>query len=358
MGQDSGLEYVPEYLSEESKRRLRQLGKESEPEPGPIEVNEYLIRHWCETLEDGNPLYLDGEYARSQGYRDVIAPPGSIMTTFAMPYRWPWPPAGREPQRHIHYDVKEALDLPVGIITEVEVEYSAPLQVGDRLNVSQRLTSVSEWKRTRLGEGHFWTMERLYRNQNKELIATERMTAFGYGREGSPVESRENVGGWSPAVEQAIEARRSGYTPAAPRTLSWDDVEEGQELPELVMPFTVTRAVYLASATRDFSPQHSNRDYAQNQSKAHDVFVNTPFNLGMVSRFLTDWAGPQSIVRRLKIAMRDNLCAGDDMVITGRVERKYVEAGEHRIDVEVLISTREKPVTPCGATLALRHRSE
>jgi hypothetical protein len=123
------------------------------------------------------------------------------------------------------------------------------------------------------------------------------------------------------------------------------------------MPITVTRCVYLASATRDFSPQHSNRDYAQQRSKTKDVFVNTPFNMAMVSRFATDWAGPRSTVRRLKVAMRGNVCAGDDMMITGRVTRKYAEDGEQRVDLDIMISTQEGPVTPCSATLALPSRS-
>jgi hypothetical protein len=119
------------------------------------------------------------------------------------------------------------------------------------------------------------------------------------------------------------------------------------------MPFTTTRAAYLASATRDFSPQHSNREYAQERSNAKDVFVNTPFNMGMISRFLTDWAGPKSTVRKMKIAMRGNVCAGDDMIITGRVTKKYQEDDEHRIDLDVTIATQDGPVTPCTATLVL-----
>jgi acyl dehydratase len=358
MAQEAVLDYIPEYLSEDAKRKLLESTRESEPEAAPLEVNEYLIRHWCETVEDGNPLYLDEEFAKSQGLRGLMAPPGSIMTAFTTPFRWPWPPGGHEPQRHIHYDIKDLLDLPVGIITDVEMQYYEPLQVGDRVSVSQRLVSISPWKKTRLGEGHFWTMDRLYRNQEAELVARERMTAFGYGRDsGTQRAAGGSGGGWSPAVEEAIQGEKTGYGSPAFRDRFWEDVQEGEELPELVMPITVTRCVYLASATRDFSPQHSNRDYAQQRSKTKDVFVNTPFNMAMVSRFATDWAGPRSTVRRLKVAMRGNVCAGDDMMITGRVTRKYAEDGEQRVDLDIMISTQEGPVTPCSATLALPSRS-
>jgi acyl dehydratase len=356
MAAEPALDFVPEDLSADAKRELQALARESEPEPAAIEVNEYLIRHWCETLEDGNPLYLDDAYARARGFRGVVAPPGSVMTTFAMPLRWPWPPGGREPAPHIHYQVKELLNLPVGIITTIEVEVGVPLQLGDRVRVSQRLVSVSPWKKTRVGEGHFWTMDRLYRNQDGALVLRERMTAFGYGRQAATPGAAASKGGWSPAVEEVIRGAETGYRPAPARDRFWEDVTEGEELPRLVMPITTTRCVYLASATRDFSPQHSNREYAQERSKTKDVFVNTPFNLGMISRFCTDWAGPRSTVRRMQMAMRDNVCAGDDMILTGRVLRRYVEAGEHRVDLEIVIATQAGPVTPCGATLALPTR--
>jgi hypothetical protein len=76
----------------------------------------------------------------------------------------------------------------------------------------------------------------------------------------------------------------------------------------------------------------------------------------MISRFLTDWGGPRSTVRRMEMTMRDNVCAGDDLIMTGRVVRRYEEAGDHRVDVEIVIATQAGPVTPCGATLALPTR--
>jgi acyl dehydratase len=357
-GDDAVLDYVPEYLPAANQEQLRALTLESAPEEAAVEVDEYLIRHWCETLEDGNPLYLDADYARSRGFDGLVAPPGSVMTTFALPYRWPWP-RDHEPARHIHYAIKELLDLPVGIIQGIEVEIGLPLQVGDRVSVSQRLVSISPWKKTRLGEGHFWTMDRLYRNQLGELVLRERMSAFGYGRAETPVatpaagtEAAER-GGWSPPVEDAIAGARTGYRPPPLRELSFEDVAEGDVLPPLTMPITLTRCVYLASATRDFSPQHSNRDYARERSRTKDVFVNTPFNLGMISRYLTDWSGPSGVVRRIQMAMRGNVCAGDDMILTGTVTKKSVVDGEGRVDVEVIISTQDGPVSPCQTTVVL-----
>jgi hypothetical protein len=201
-------------------------------------------------------------------------------------------------------------------------------------------------------------MERVYRNQRGEVAAREKLTAFGYGREQGAAPAQSSSGGWSPAVEEAIRGEETGYQPPAFTERFWEDVNEGDELPTLTMPITLTRQAYLASATRDFSPQHSNRDYAQQRSKTKDVFVNTPFNLGIVSRYATDWGGPRSAVKTMKIAMRRNVCAGDDMIVSGHVAKKYEAGGEHRVDLEIMISTQEGPATPCSATVALPIRSD
>ena len=40
------------------------FGKESPPETGVDGVSKEMIRHWCEAMEDGNPLYTDEGYAK------------------------------------------------------------------------------------------------------------------------------------------------------------------------------------------------------------------------------------------------------------------------------------------------------
>ncbi|MBW1688432.1 MAG: hypothetical protein JRS35_25635, partial [Deltaproteobacteria bacterium] len=50
MSEEGTLDFIPEDLSDEAKATLQALSVESEPELAPLEVNEYSIRHWCETL--------------------------------------------------------------------------------------------------------------------------------------------------------------------------------------------------------------------------------------------------------------------------------------------------------------------
>lgn len=163
-------------------------------------------------------------------------------------------------------------------------------------------------------------------------------------------------GGWHNAIEDCIQGERTGYQPPAPQSLYWEDVREGDELPQLMMPITVTRCVYMASASRDFAPQHHNREYAQGFAKTKDMFLGTHFNSGMMSRFMTDWGGPESTVRRIKLGMRRSICAGDDMIVTGQVAKKYFQDGEHRVDLDIQVSTQDGPAYECLGTLTLATR--
>lgn len=366
---------IPAYVSQENRRKILELARESEREVSQVECCEYLIRHWCETVEDGNPLYLDEAYARSRGFRGLVAQPGMLICTLTLPYRWPWPEGYRN-QRLIHFTLKELLELPVGILANYEKWFYEPVQVGDRLSTTVRLRSLSPWKRTRLGEGYFTTIETSYYNQNGVLVARSDTTLFSYGgRRGAaegPGERRREPpstvadqapapppdadavrGGWHNATEECLESWRTGWQARPTADLYWEDVAVGDELPKLVMPITVTRCALMASASRDFAPQHHNTWYAHHRSRTRDMFLGTHFNLGMMSRFLTDWTGPQGRVRRIQLAMRRSICAGEDMILTGRVKEKYEKEGERRVDLDVAIDSDRGTAYQAGGTVAL-----
>jgi acyl dehydratase len=351
-------EWIPAHLSAPARQALVDLTRPSAAHGTEIECSEHLIRHWCETVEDGNPLYLDTEYAQSLGFAGIVAPPALAMATLSIPYRWPWPPKKHVPTTNLHYQVKKIMNLPVGVVVDTEIEFVRHLEPGDTLTQVTRLVSMTGPKRTRLGEGYFWVLEFISSNQRDQVVFVTRLTMFAYNPAGNATHptgdnpDEEAPDGRHPATEACLEANRGTETHSID-TVYWDQVEVGDPLPPLFMPVTVTRCVMLASATRDFAPHHHNRDYAQNEVQARDMFLNTPFNLGLLSRFVTDWAGPRGTVRRLRLAMSQNICAGDDMTINGRVSRKFVDGDNHGVDIEIVVSTQDGPAYGASASVLL-----
>jgi 3-oxo-4,17-pregnadiene-20-carboxyl-CoA hydratase beta subunit len=116
----------------------------------------------------------------------------------------------------------------------------------------------------------------------------------------------------------------------APRTLTYDEVEVGDALPELVVPITATAIVAGAIASRDYQEVHHDRDLAI-QRGSRDIFMNILTTNGYVGRYVTDWAGPEALLRRVDIRLGAPNHPGDSMRMTGRVVEK--DDGELRVEV-------------------------
>ena len=104
-------------------------------------------------------------------------------------------------------------------------------------------------------------------------------------------------------------------------TLSYDEVKVGDELPPLDVPLTTTLIVGTALASRDYTPVHHDKAVAQAQGM-DDVFMNILTTNGYVGRFVTDWAGPEGLLRSVDIRLGAPNYAGDTMKMTGRVKEK------------------------------------
>jgi acyl dehydratase len=111
-------------------------------------------------------------------------------------------------------------------------------------------------------------------------------------------------------------------------------VHVGDELPAVAVDVTATVIVAGAIATRDFMPVHHDRDYA-NQQGAPDIFMNIISTNGHCSRFLTDWAGPDAMVKRLSIRLGVPTFPGTTLTFTGRVERVEEAGSERLVDVSL-----------------------
>jgi hypothetical protein len=126
---------IPDYVTPGNRKRILELSRPNEKEISQVECSEYLIRHWLETVEDANPLYNDREYARSRGFRDIIAQPGMNICTLVMPYRWPMAEFHKTRQL-LHFEVKELLELPVGILANYETFFYRPVEIARNWSVA------------------------------------------------------------------------------------------------------------------------------------------------------------------------------------------------------------------------------
>ena len=163
-------------LSEETIKKY--MGIDSEVVEGPDAVCSQMIRHWCEVMQETNPLYSDEQYAASSRYGEIIAPPMQVQVYTMNPL---WPKTARQPN---------PMELLIGelnkagytsiVATEQVQEYFEPMKIGDRISYTVSVDKVSPEKQTVRGPGYFVTFLYTFTNQRNQVVCKQSFTILAY----------------------------------------------------------------------------------------------------------------------------------------------------------------------------------
>ena len=115
--------------------------------------------------------------------------------------------------------------------------------------------------------------------------------------------------------------------------LDWNDIRVGDAVTPMRIDVTATVIVAGAIASRDYMPVHHDREYANTQG-APDIFMNILTDNGYCSRFLTDWAGPEAMVRKVAIRLGAPSHPGSTLDFSGTVIGKSRQGGEGIVEIE------------------------
>ena len=159
-------------------------GKVLDAGPGDVECERGYIVHWVESTENANPLYWDELVARelTGGW---VAPPSMLSV-------WMRPLMFKPNNRHgageqirpleMHFRLKDAFELPEGIVTANEIVFGVPVRPGDVISTKQTVAEIGDVRTNRLGTGRPWTIDVTYTNQRGEVVAVESYRMFCYVR--------------------------------------------------------------------------------------------------------------------------------------------------------------------------------
>jgi uncharacterized OB-fold protein/acyl dehydratase len=140
-------------------------------ERAPDDVNAAMIRHWCAALGDTNPVYVDDEAAKANGFDGIVAPPTMLQAWVMAPGPGAPRRGGDDPQAQL-MALLEGAGFKSVVATNCEQEYVRYLRPGDRLTMRKTIDSVSEEKTTGLGVGHFVTTRQSYYDAAGELVGS------------------------------------------------------------------------------------------------------------------------------------------------------------------------------------------
>ncbi|MFC1918144.1 MaoC family dehydratase N-terminal domain-containing protein [Chloroflexota bacterium] len=132
-------------------------------------IEDGMIKRFAGAIGDENPLYYDADFARRNGFPDIIAPP-----TFV--FEWHHHEALWADENGVYID-----DYPLPnrfVRAGSEYEFTRPLYPGDIITTRSKIMEVYEKTRASGEKMIFIISESTYANQDEEVLGIQRGTAI------------------------------------------------------------------------------------------------------------------------------------------------------------------------------------
>jgi acyl dehydratase len=335
-----------------------------------------MIRNFAYGLGDANPLWMDEEYAKKTRYGCIVAPPyWPVSVAVMVPHGLPGLPSFHRSDNW---------------------EFYKPVLVGDTLKAENIFTGFEEKQSKSLGRIILMYQDRNYYNQRDELVA--KCTGCTMNTEGGGIQKGGRHSGvqlphpWQEEELKKIEDEILAEQVRGARVRYWEDVEVGDELPQLVRgPLSdadifaffaghgggiaiVSHGIALATYRRH--PTWGFRDpethamepavaFHWNKHIAKAMDLPYPCDMGIQRHcflivLLTHWQGDEGWLKRCRAEFHGFFFLSDVIRIGGRVTKKYIdEDGDHCVDIDsYAMNQRGEEIMPGKSTIALPSREK
>jgi acyl dehydratase len=364
-------------ITEEGLRKLREM-KGTKLRLGMMQNNELVceetLRKFVNGLGDTNPLWRDKEHAQNTRFGTLVAPPSWLYSVFG---------AG------IMHGLPGVHSFHAGD----DWEFYKPVFLGDRIRPEAIAQGYEEIKGSHFAAQMIKQLqERRYYNQRDELVAkalrwnmrTERRST----REKGKYKDIQLPHPWTDEELRRIEDEILAEQIRSSEPRYWEDVEIGEELPQLVKgPHSFENELAWHAGTVGFMVsssialrlyrKHPAWAYRDPDSKALEPMASVhwlktaanhaglpyPYAVGMqinawLIQFLTDWVGDEGWLKRCYAEYRSFVYMSDVIWFKGKVTDKHVDdEGEYCVDIETnSYNQRNQKVVPGKATVILPSR--
>ena len=323
------------------------------------------VRHFCWGLGDENPLFCDPEYGARSRWQSALAPGCflyTVDTTVVAPKL-----------RGIQW-----------LYGGTDWEWYHPIRHRDHFSVRARLIDAVEKQGSKANKFIIQTGEVLYTNQHGALICralgSTARTARAQAKDGLKYAARATHRYTPDELEHiahAIETEElRGTTPR-----DWHDVSIGDRIqPMLKGPLNITDMICWYSGgghsyqahrrASTYRKKHPADAYVDPETGAQDsparghaeqamaraVGMPGGYDVGTqriswLGQLMTNWAGDDGFLRRLKVSLRRPNIFGDVSWCRATVADKRIEDRCHLVELEVRVQNQLDEITATGTAV-------
>ena len=131
----------------------------------------------------------------------------------------------------------------------------------------------------------------------------------------------------------------------------FEDIKEGDSLPELRKTPTLQTLVKYSAGSGDFNPLHHDYNFPQ-AKQIGSIIVHGRFKYASLGELVSNWVGHAGRIRRLSCQYRGMDIPGKEFVCRGVVKKKIEQDGSKIVELDVWAENAEgKKTTPGSATV-------
>ena len=143
--------------------------------------------------------------------------------------------------------------------------------------------------------------------------------------------------------------------------LYFEDVKVDDELPSVEHTPTTEMASNFFRQDRQEAPRQSAFTDAAAAGRmgiggGHSTLVPGPLKISWLTKFVSDWAGTDSQITSIRVALRRPDVAGKPLVLSGRVVDKRIEDGRSIVEVEAVTLADGQPSVRASVQVRLPSR--
>jgi len=131
----------------------------------------------------------------------------------------------------------------------------------------------------------------------------------------------------------------------------FEDIHEGDSLPELRKTPTLQTLVKYSAGGGDFNPLHHDYNFAQ-AKQIGSIIVHGRFKYATLGELVSNWLGHAGRIRRLSCQYRGMDLPDKEFVCKGIVKKKSTDGGRKTVELDIWAENAEgKKTTPGSAVV-------